>query len=115
MSRVFNEAFLSLVRASYWRQISKRVLPPGGDEAFLLLHSVQMGLSYPQPNLNDYSYVFANMFESNLGNPTIARNDEVIQNLRMVTKVLETQKAPVVRARGPIGIVTFVESTTFNP
>jgi hypothetical protein len=54
------------------------------------------------------------MLESNLGNPTLARNDEVIQHLRMVTKVLETQKAPVVRARGPIGIVTFVEATTFN-
>jgi len=65
MSKLFSTVFLSLVKSSYMRQMETRVLAPGSDESSVLLHSCQIGLSYPRARLFDFVYIFEYVMSSN--------------------------------------------------
>jgi len=116
LARVFNEAFLSLVRASYWRQIDRRVLPPGSREADVLLHSVNDCLSYPKPKLVDFAWLCDFLMESKMGGaPIISRDDNVIQSIQYLSDAMDKHESKTVTkyTLGPAIVVKFVNSLPF--
>lgn len=74
MAKLFTQVFLHLVRAAYWQQIDKRTLPPGSEEANVLLRSTQMCLSYPSCDLRDFNFVFVHFMNVEEDNSVVLKS-----------------------------------------
>jgi hypothetical protein len=126
MAMVFTGSFLSLVQSSYWRQIESRTLRPGSEEVDILLHSVQMGLSYPQPILADFKIVFAWLLTIKHGEDELSENVELKASFRQLTKSIDGMPRRTASKRmttaldrrhflhGPLCFVEWSQSSTFQ-
>lgn len=57
LMRAMSEAFLSLVRSAYFKQMEEGDLVPGTTEAEVLMGSITMALNHPHGDLQDFDYI----------------------------------------------------------